>query len=225
MFKALKKIFAHEHRAKLAISEKTIPLESFRSLSICADAKVRLRVSSGEHKIIIRAPLPVFKRLRVGVNRYGVLDVFCGRIERLAVADLEIEIWVEKIESIYGRGHLVLESPACFVSREVCLEFYGRVDGLLNFSAAKIISEIKGAGVLKMVGIASSHLLALDGSVKLDASLLKTQNLDARVQGPCVGRFDVQREAVVSAYGLSRISIAGNPKEVRKIAELAYIGA
>lgn len=206
-------------------AQRTDCVEPFNALEFSGGADIHLHLGSSENKAIIQAEKSVLPEIRTELDGQTLRIIAKEEKPHGAkfTCPFEVHLYTQTLSAFNLRGHANLISDRTIEGKRAEIISEGHVSGNLQLNVEELTTHISGAGNLTLVGTAEKHTLALEGAVKLAAYKLHTEFTDGSLQGPCKAEIFATEAVRLSATGLSKIRVKGNPKSVEKESTLASI--
>jgi len=131
-----------------------------------------------------------------------------------ASSEIVVTIGVHNLDEIKEAGAVTLNTLGKLVTHDLKLGVSGANKLNMELDAANLTTTASGSTELKLKGQASSHVVNLEGSGKVQAFDFTVSNYDLQTTGAGQFEINVLHELTVNSAGASTVKYKGNPTTI-----------
>jgi hypothetical protein len=213
----------HLEQGNGEITEKSIPVPSFRQVVIGGNYEVHLR-ESDEQGVRIRTDENLLDFINVEVNNDRL---YINSIRTLKGTEgIAIDVLHTGLEHVAVDGASAVSSEGIIRSEQLTVALSGAGSLQLNVNVDLLNLELSGAGAAELNGYARQQNTDISGAGGLAANNLETERCEISLSGIGGAEIFVTDYLKATISGIGGIKYHGRPREiVRKISGIGSISA
>lgn len=200
---------------------KTYELTSFRDIHLKGGYKVYL-IQGKENSLTVKASdEDVFDYLKINNDRSS-LGLEIDR-ERFDFDRVNLYITFTKIERIEIEGGVRLKTKGYLDLNDIYVGVKGGAKIEMNMKARDVEITGEGGVLFELNGVADRLNVHLSGAGHVDASELKTKDVNFRVEGVGTGTVYATKTLHAQIQGVGKVKYRGNPEVTKDIEGLGSV--
>jgi len=188
-------------------------LEPFHAVEISGNFELTLTKDSAQ-KITVSSPADFMSRVITKVEN-GVLHIYSDQL--LMNRTLKVSVSSDSLRSVVAKGSCKVLTDKQLENREFSLVLLGASEADLDMNVSGLFSlEANGASKIDVKGICQNFKINGLGASEIEATELKSKNVDVRVSGATHADVFASESLNADAHGASEIDCKGHPKTIKK---------
>ena len=201
---------------------RSFSFSDFSGVSFSGVGEIRL-TERGAYGISATGKQNIVDLLDIEVND-GILEVGFKECVR-DIGNFELSVTAPRIESVELSGAGKITNTGTLADGSLELRVSGAGDVDLSVDKDEVISEVTGAGKLKLTGKTNIHKVALHGAGKIVAYELETMTSELDISGAGNAEVYAIDNLNVNLSGIGNVKYKGSPSVTQSISGMGKVSA